>query len=412
MNIMQPKMQLPPLNQETVNVAKDQLSIVTTLLLSPGLGASSPKTFYAHYLMRMNVIWTNKLPTAGVSVTDKINFYINPDFFMSLNTIQQMELVEHEVEHVVYRHPLRAKDYFGTGLNSKTAKLYNISADATINENKPNLTADLGVTFKRLNDQLKQKGSKDQVSIQNASEVNYEILNVNMDEEEAQGAGDTVDDHGVWEESSDNKELAEAVIRDAANKAQQSTGIGNMPKDMLKEIADMNKATVNWRRELRQFFVRTQQFSFERTRSRINRRYGIIQPGRRKKPNLHIAICVDSSGSVSDEAFSQFFAEISEIANQGAEITILDADCQVQSVYKYDQKKPVKRTGMGGTAYSPAITKAKELGVDGIIYFGDMDAADTPTNPKLPFLWAVVGPQNPPADFGRTVRVELEGKRR
>jgi predicted metal-dependent peptidase len=220
-----------------------------------------------------------------------------------------------------------------------------------------------------------------------------------------EGFGDPTDDHGVWAESTESKEVAEGIIRDAANKAQQATGIGNMPSDMLREIANMNKASVNWKRELRQFFSSALNYEFTKTRNRRNRRYGVVQPGRKKKPQLNIAVCVDSSGSVSDASFTQFFAEITEISKMEIEITILDADCQVQSVYKFDPKKQVQRTGAGGTAYGPAITKAKELGVDGIVYFGDFDCADTPEDPGLPFLWAGVGNQPAPASFGKVIRV-------
>ncbi len=395
--------------------AKESLSIVTTLLISPGENASwgkSPKTFYAHFLMRMNVQYTDRVPTAGVSVTDKLNLYINPLFWNSLTTIQQMELVEHEVEHIVFMHPLRAKNFIGTEKNvSGRHKCANIAMDANINENKPNLCKDNGVTIARLNEELKKMGSKERLDIKDPWEVHYpKLMQAAQDNPEKGegGFGDSTDDHSVWEESTDSKEVAEAIIKDAANKAQQATGIGNMPTDMLREISNMNKATINWKRELRQFFVNSLKYDFEKTRSRRNRRYGLIQPGRRKKPNLNIAVCVDSSGSVSEESFSQFFAEIADISKMGVDITILDADCEVQSVYKFDPKKKVQRTGMGGTAYSPAINKAKELGVDGIIYFGDFDCADTPTNPGVPFLWAGVGNQPAPASFGRVIRVVPE----
>lgn len=401
--------------------AQEALSMATCLLLT-GLGKfevgqyDKSKSFYAHFLNKMKVQWTTKLPTAGVSITDVINFYINPKFFNELDTVQQIELIEHEIEHVIFLHPIRAKDYISTDKNAGGRfKCANIAMDAYINENKQNLCRDLGVTYGRLNEQLKQMGSIFRVGPQDPWEVNYEKLmqaaKDNPDKSgSGEGFGDPIDDHSQWGEGSGkvSKEVAEAIVRDAANKAQASTGIGNMPSHLQRQISDLNKSTVNWKRELRKFFVNSLKFDFERTRNRRNRRYGLIQPGKRKKPNLHVAVCVDSSGSVYDEAFTQFFAEIGVISDMGVEITVIDADCGVAAVYKYDKKKPVQRHGGGGTAYTPAIEKAKELGVDGIIYFGDMDSSDTPTNPRVPFLWAIVGNQEPPADFGSKVRVEVE----
>jgi predicted metal-dependent peptidase len=397
--------------------AMDSLSLVTTLLLTgmaSGQQTPGTKSFYAHFLNKMRLQWTGRLPTAAVSITDKINFYINPIFFNGLDTLAQMELVEHEIEHIVYLHPLRAKDYISTDKNaSGRFKCANIAMDAYINENKPNLCADLGVTYKRLNKQLKEMGSPFQVSKDDPWEVNYEKLmqaaKDNPNKGDGEGFGDPIDDHSEWGESSNvSKEVAESIVRDAANKAQAQTGAGKMPSHLLRQISELNKSTVNWKRELRKFFVNSLKFDFERTRNRRNRRYGLVQPGRRKKPNLHVAICVDSSGSVYDAAFAQFFAEIDTIADMGVELTIIDADSAVAAIYKYEKRKPVQRHGNGGTAYSPAIEAAKKLGVDGIIYMGDMDSSDTPTNPGVPFLWAIVGGQEPPAAFGSKVRIEVE----
>jgi predicted metal-dependent peptidase len=421
---MEAKAAPKPLCPLSIKKAQEDLSIVTTLLLSPGSGASSPKTFYAHFLMRMNVVFTNfvggrEMNTLGVSITDKINLYVNSDYFNSLDYEAKIDVVEHEVEHVVYMHPLRAKDYIGSGLNDNTHMLFNYSTDANINQSKLKSANKYSwVTIDGLNKQLQQKGSSDRLNENDAAEVHYEILKKNFMNPDEDGSGKGMaDDHGVWSESTGSKEVAEAIIRDTANKAQSATGIGNMPEGMLREISNMNKASVNWRRQLHQAATSALRYDFLRTRNRRNRRDiygdGLRLQGRKKKPKLRIISIGDSSGSVSDEAYAQYFAEIGEIQKAtDAEILIIDADCAVQDVYAYDPKAVVKRTGYGGTAYSPGIEKAKELGADLIIYFGDMDSADTPTDPGIPFIWAVVGPQNPPANFGRTVRVIVEGERR
>lgn len=394
--------------------AQQMLSVLTTLLLSPGEKSSfgAGKVFYAHFLMRMNIIWvddTHPVKTAGVSITDKLNLYINIPFLLKLTPMQQMELLEHEIEHIIYLHPLRAKDYVGTDKNTQGRhKCANIAMDANINEDKPHISKDFGVTIAKLNAELKQMGSKYQLNARDPWEIHYEkLMKAAKDNPEKGegGFGDPTDDHDIWNESTQSKEVAEGIIRDTANKAKNATGVGNMPSDMLREIENMNKPSINWKQELRQFFASALNYDFKKTRNRRNRRYGVIQPGRKKNPQLNIAVCVDSSGSVSNESFTQFFAEIAEISTMGVEITIIDADCQVQSVYKYDKKKKAQRTGQGGTAYGPAIKHAKELGVDGIIYFGDFDCADTPEDPKIRFLWAGVGNQPAPASFGKVIRI-------
>jgi predicted metal-dependent peptidase len=407
--------------------AMDNYSLAASLLLTgmkSGQQSTGDKAFYAHFLSRMSLQWGTKIPTAGVSITDKINLYINPLFFNGLDTLQQMELLEHEIEHIVYLHPLRAKDYVGTDKNvNGRMKCANIAMDAYINENKPNLCRDLGVTYARLNKELSGMGSPFQVSGKDPWEVNYEKLmqaaKDNPDQNgSGEGFGDPIDDHSEWGngEGQVSKQIAEGIVRDAANKAQASTGIGNMPDHMQRQISELNKATVNWRRELRKFFSNSLKYDFIPTRKRRNRRdiygEGVRLQGRRKKPNLHIAVCLDSSGSVYDEAFSQFFAELASISDMGVKITCIDCDTAVAAVYEYDKKKKPERFGNGGTSYSPGIEHAKKLEVDGIIYFGDMDCSDTPQDPKVPFLWAVVGNNlNAPGNFGTIVKVDVERNR-
>jgi predicted metal-dependent peptidase len=66
--------------------------------------------------------------------------------------------------------------------------------------------------------------------------------------------------------------------------------------------------------------------------------------------------------------------------------------------------------GRGGTAYQPAFDFFNKIEIDGMIYFGDMDCFDTEEikKPKYPVMWAIVGNQAPPADFGYKTKIELK----
>lgn len=410
-----------PVTQADINAAREALSIATSLLLSPyseqgNCGRTGDKAFYANFLMRMNVEISNKVPTAGVSISDRINFYINPHFFLSLGVpgcIEQQELIIHEVEHIVYLHPIRSKELTNNGKSKNDHKLYNIAADANINIPLTTLTEKLGVTIARLNEQLQKFGSKERLSDKDASDVHFWKLKEFQEEfadelpkSFGEGEDGQLDDHSTWEESEANEELAKAIVKEATNKAAEATGVGNMPSHIQKQLGELNKSLVDWKRQLSQFAVRTMKFATERTRTKRNRRTGIMNPGSRKKPKVKLVVCCDSSGSVSDESFTQFFAEIDKIVSLGVEVTVIDADCGVAAVYDYKRNKTgIQRHGNGGTAYTPAIEKAKELKADGIIYMGDMDSSDTPKDPKIPFLWAIVGTQTPPANFGRKLYI-------
>jgi predicted metal-dependent peptidase len=221
--------------------------------------------------------------------------------------------------------------------------------------------------------------------------------------------GETIDDHGTWDKSEGNEEMQKEVAKDAVNNAVKNAGgIGNVPGDIAALVNKMNKSVVNWKQQLRQFYVNTLKSTRMATRKRRNRRYGILQPGVKKKPELHLGLCVDTSGSVSDEELAQFWAEMDTISSCGAKITIIEADAQVQNVYEFEKGKTPSFKGRGGTYYGVAIQKAVELKVDGIVYLGDGDCADTPEDPKKPFLWAFVRGKTKPAEFGKLIEIVME----
>lgn len=393
---------------ENLNEAKQKFSAVVSLMLSGPKEFERP--FYGQFLLRLNTQWTEKIPTAGVSITDKINLYINPTFFMSLPLMMAIEVLEHEIMHVVYLHPLRMKG-LGDDVNSGTAKLHNIAADAKINHHLPEISADgRFVTTKRINDELRSKGSTDVLKDDDTSEVFYWIMKKNQEPEDddTSGYGETVDDHDMWQESTANEAVAKSIVAKAGNEASQAAGIGNTPHEMLKEIQRLSKSLVNWKQQLRQFFANALKADHEKTRNRRNRRYGLLQSGRRKKQKLNIACMLDSSGSVGDAQFTQFFAELDSIvASQDVEVTIIEADTEVSAVYAYKKGMEIKRHSCGGTLYQGAIDKAKELKVDAGILFGDFDSADNPVSPGFPFLWVGVNTNSkPPGDFGKVIYIE------
>lgn len=407
-----------PLTQEIVDEAKQKLGLATTLLLSPPgqHGRSGDKAFYANFLMRMNTTYTNDLPTAGVSVTDKINLYCNPHFILSLSINKVIELLIHEIEHIVYLHPLRSKALEDSCGDKNKHKLYNIAADANINVPLTDLTEDLGVTIERLNEQLKEYGSDTRLSEQDAAEVHYyklrqfqEEMGDKLPQGFGEGGGGACDDHSTWDESIENEELAKEIIKEASNKAAQATGIGNCPSHIIKQLEELNKSLVNWKRELAQFFVRTLKFNRERTRSKRNRRTGIVNPGSRKEPKVKIAFIGDESGSMDDEQVAQVYAEVAKVADMGIEVLYVPMDSEAGEVVKFKKGMRLQRTRSGGTYYQPPLDVAEKLGVDAVVFLGDFDCADKPRKPKFPVLWIGINTNSPaPGGFGKAIYVETK----
>ena len=84
--------------------------------------------FYGFFLIMLNKVWTNKVPTAGVS-KHNINYQlaINEDFWNGLSDQHKMGLLKHELLHIAYFH---LSMYF----NFPDKKMANIAMDMEINQ--------------------------------------------------------------------------------------------------------------------------------------------------------------------------------------------------------------------------------------------------------------------------------------
>jgi predicted metal-dependent peptidase len=376
------------------------------LLLSGKEQKYRGKEFYAQFLLNMRKIYTDKVPTAGVNITDKINLYINPEFFAGLTELQRIEVLEHECKHIIEMHPIRGKN-----ISKENHKDWNIACDSKINGPLTSLH-EMGVTEERLAKEIKgyiSGGTSEYVY----SQIRQERQRRKQNGEGEGKFGDTVDDHSMWEDGEAgevNEDFAKNTVKKALEKAvEKCGGAGNVPSDVQAALNKLRKSSVNWKQQLRRFFCRYGKFSKINTRKRRNRRFGLLVSGKKVKPHTHIAIAVDTSGSVSDDELEQFFSEIKKIHANGVKMTIIEADCVIKNMYEYDPKKPVQISGRGGTAYMPAIQRATELEVDGLIYFGDGDIFnETLIKPKFPVLWALVRNSPAPATWGSEIRVKVE----
>lgn len=431
---------------------------VCRLLQKNRFFANLLQQFHRHY-----VDDNHQVKTAAVSITDKINLYVYLPYFQNPYKVQelteeqvseiknklgkdfdkwnegyqdrlkkakkvenptkkQIELAQeailiHECLHIINTHIPRAKnlstDIAGTKFQFNHQAM-NIAMDCAINQlagiDKP-IEEIGGVTLESFKEML------DDDSIEPGQTFEYYFNKMHENAEkliQKYGEGlqglDNHDDHGEWKDGEATSNIQEEMIKDAVKKAEKQTGAGNISGDVKMLIDNLFESKVNWKNELRRFMQGFVKFTHKQTRSKRNRKYGILFAGKKKKYHTHIAVPVDMSGSMSHDDIKRCFSEIHKIATTiHAQITVIEADSEVKNVYEYDPKNPPQPVGGGGTAYQPAIDKALELGVNGIIYLGDMDAFDTPKDPKIPVLWGVVGSrQKPPADFGKVIYIEEE----
>lgn len=351
------------------------------------------KPFYAHFFLNSKIVMDYPtVPTAAAVVTKTGTMFIfNSEFLNSLTEEGIIAVIEHEVLHFLFEHV----DQMGKDGNHH---IRNIAMDCAINQyikGIPEGAVTVEAIEKTINKPLQRLETW---------EYYFDALMEYKDEMEKHG---TLDQHGVDHPDKAEGQLAKASVKSAAQKAIKASN-GNLPRELLQTLSTLNETpALSWQNILRNFVARATSSTTLNTRKKRNRRYGISVPGKKKKRELTLAVCVDSSGSISNEAYTQFMTEICSISKNVNTTYVIEADCQVHNVEKLKKNRipEMVRRSFGGTAYNPAISKAKELMVDAIIYFGDFDTSDVPENPGIAFLWVGVGNQEAPAKFGEVIRL-------
>lgn len=341
--------------------------------------------FFAKIILNMRRSYSTRIPTAGVSITEQVNLIVNPNFWATLTLLEQVAVLRHECFHLIFNHIGRGK------VLGKFDKKMNIAADLAINQMIDNLPAG-ALTIEMFR--------KDILDIEPNKTMEYYYSKI----KDLEGY-ETLDDHSEWDKV--DSEYARQKIKELVDDAVSSIGIGKVPGNMVLAIKELRNSKKNWKNELQRFVSKQNETLLEQSRKVRNRRYGILYPGYKKVSKLTIAVAVDTSGSISDEALLQFFGEIAKIHKSNVDIKIIECDSNVRPAYDYDPKKKIEVHGRGGTAFQPVFDEANTLEIDGLIYFTDGDAFDTPTKPKYPVLWAIVGDSKKPVDFGAVTRVEV-----
>lgn len=370
--------------------------------------------FYAELVSQMRRIEDRKYPAvAGVCVKNTVELVINPEMFDKLKVSaeekidEQVGILIHECEHVLRGHIPRARELHPEIYNNSKDLAENIINDAK--HKAMNIAMDLA----------NNSGIKDvpewgcfpekfDLPRNETFEFYHEAL---KDSDKLENLQEW-DEHSIWAESDKDKEVLKEKIRQAVNKAAQKTrAAGLMTADMELLVENFNSGnTVSWREKLKNFVARAWSVVVEDTRKKRNRRYGVMYPGVKKIEQLHVGVPIDTSGSMSDEALVQALREVANIA-KFAKVTVVEVDAEIKDSYVFDPKKKYRVKGRGGTAYQPAFdyfnAMTGENAIDAMIYIGDMDCADTPEKPKYPVLWAVVGNQKPPVDWGTRIQVTV-----
>lgn len=182
--------------------------------------------------------------------------------------------------------------------------------------------------------------------------------------------------------------MVEGMVSDSAN-AVGVKGKGSLPSELEQELELIKRPPrKDWRALLAAYVKGSIPKSDRRTWARINRRVPYLIKGRKQKYVPLIGVCVDTSGSVSDEELCAFLEEIDHIRKlYGTDVEIVQCDAEISQVItvRAKDKMPVSIKGRGGTEFYPALDyfKTAKRKPDVVVFFTDLAVCDgdVPSNP-------------------------------
>jgi predicted metal-dependent peptidase len=408
--------------------------------------------FFASLLFRMPMIVSYEIPTMA---TDGLVVLWNPVFVDMLRRKDIVFVLLHEVQHVVFKHPMRCPlnvsslktlmDLFNRtkqqdpflktqiAAMQKVLKKWNFATDHAINLNirdnvglKP--TEHLMENFKPLmDDKYKEWGA----------EKIYKDLpdpDENPEDEGKGGVGDVLP-VGMGEldkhEQKDAEKELEAAVHAAAVIAKKA---GNLPGGMEKVIKDMYTTTTPWQDILRTQ-IATVASKMDYTYLRPNKRFanhmmdhGVIMPGLIGEEYADMYFVMDTSGSVSDNDKRILASELRRILEDyQVRIHLIYCDTKVHGDPIVLTQEDIKQDGLsleikgyGGTDFRPAFRYINEhrddVDPEMVVYLTDMcpNTWDLGQEPPYNVYWAVLpqGSRDAKPPWGTKIQIELNGDRK
>ena len=192
---------------------------------------------------------------------------------------------------------------------------------------------------------------------------------------------------------------------------------GKLPGHLETAIGDVLEPVVDWRQVLWPFFTNTSRDEY--TWRKPNRAYiseDEYLPSMFNESAGAIAICVDTSGSISDAELHQFWSEIVAVAKETRpeRIICLGIDTQVNDEFEWADindmlEEPPTFSGRGGTRFAPAFEHLNDSmhDIEACVYLTDLECDDFGDEPHYPVLWVSTS-KNLQAPWGETIYMETQ----
>ena len=346
--------------------------------------------FYGLFLLGLSKVIDKSVETACVRKRGiNCELVINPEYWETQDDIQQLNLIQHEVYHIVFQHMFMTPFF-------KNHEVLNVAADCEVNSYLQNLD-NTWIIPSMFNAEPKL-GTKTYYDII-MNQTPPPLPQRGGDGNGSNGLPNTKDDHSSWgkefQECSDaEKQLIQNQINSQIKTAAEQTikMRGTIPAEMQAIVDELFKPkprVFDWKAYFRRMLGSIYDINIKKTRRKESIRFPGAA-GIKHKKKVSILVAVDTSGSVNDEELKDFFSEITYIYKAGARITILECDAAISANYEYTGKWTGKVHSRGGTDFQPVIDYYRKNIKDyaALVYFTDGECS-IPNNVPRDTIWVI-----------------------
>ena len=353
--------------------------------------------FYGLFLLGLSKVINRSVETACVRKRGiNCELVINPDYWETQDDTQQLNLLCHEVYHIVFQHmflwdSFSNKDILGLATDCEVNSYLSNLDNSWVVPSIWNLPEKQGTKF-YYEEILKQDPPQQQQQHSNGG-------GSGDSQDNKDGMPQTKDDHTQWgkdfQECSDaEKQLIQNQINNQIKTAAEQTikMRGTIPAEMKEIVDELFKPKpriFDWKSYFRRMLGSIYDINIKKTRRKESIRFP-DSAGIKHKKKVSILVAVDTSGSVNDDELRDFFSEITYIYKTGARITILECDAKITANYEYTGKWTGKIHGRGGTDFQPVIDYYRKNMKDyaALVYFTDGECS-IPDNVPRDTIWVI-----------------------
>lgn len=378
--------------------------------------------FFGNVIANTEYCEDETVPTAE---TDGEKVYYNPYFLESLEPLEQVFVLAHEICHIAFNHIIRSFN--------KDSDTWNIATDAVINcllkrdglkiiPGAIDMPEAINYDAEEFYEILLKKQNKKQGGHDNHKKWGIGKIKSNeKGKNSSQGHDEEKDDDKKAKDQNQSNELAEMGEQEAFNQNQEekerqleefkeeikskAKACGNETRSITRNTTDIGVANplIDWRYILRD----TTNFDVDYSYKNATIEDGVVTSHLEEMPVPEVEIVLDTSGSINEPLLKSFLKECKNIL-MCSKLKIGCFDTKFYGFTDINQPEDIdnmKFVGGGGTDFNVAV-HAFTRRVDNKILFTDGEAEA----PKMPLdvIWIVFGNKEINPKGGKVFYVDEE----